>query len=65
MPHGVAARRCRSRQASAPRLDFDGRFAQTSVRLDIERLETLCSRWLNFPLDRPLRFELQSILRRA
>src|SRR3977135_1229173 len=23
-------------------LDFDGRFAQTSVRLDIERLETLC-----------------------
>ena len=41
------------------RLDFDGRFAQTSVRLDIERLETLCSRWLNFPLDHPLRFELQ------
>jgi AraC-like DNA-binding protein len=40
-------------------LDFDGRFAQTSVRLDIERLETLCSRWLNFPLDRPLRFELR------
>ena len=40
-------------------LDFDGRFAQTSVRLDIERLEMLCSRWLNFPLDRPLRFELR------
>jgi AraC-like DNA-binding protein len=40
-------------------LDFDGRFAQSSVRLDIERLETLCSRWLNFPLDRPLRFELR------
>jgi len=40
-------------------LDFDGRFVQTSVRLDIERLETLCSRWLNFPLDRPLRFELR------
>lgn len=40
-------------------LDFDGRFAQTSVRLDIERLEKLCSRWLNFPLDRPLRFELR------
>ena len=40
-------------------LDFDGRFAQTSVRLDIERLETLCSRWLNSPLDRPLRFELR------
>jgi AraC-like DNA-binding protein len=40
-------------------LDFDGRFAQTSVRLDIEHLETLCSRWLNFPLDHPLRFELR------
>jgi AraC-like DNA-binding protein len=40
-------------------LDFDGRFAQTSVRLDIERLEALCSRWLNVPLDRPLRFELR------
>ena len=40
-------------------LDFDGRFAQTSVRVDIERLEMLCSRWLNFPLDRPLRFELR------
>ncbi len=40
-------------------LDFDSRFAQTSVRLDIERLEMLCSRWLNFPLDRPLRFELR------
>jgi len=40
-------------------LDFDARFAQTSVRLDIERLETLCSRWLNVPLDRPLRFELR------
>ena len=40
-------------------LDFDSRFAQTSVRLDFERLETLCSRWLNSPLDRPLRFELR------
>src|SRR6267378_1064058 len=40
-------------------LDFDGRFAQASVRLDIERVETLCSRWLKFPLDRPLRFELR------
>ncbi len=40
-------------------LDFDARFAQRSVRLDIERLETLCSRWLNVPLDAPLRFELR------
>lgn len=41
------------------RLDFDARFAQRSVRLDIERMEALCSRWLNAPLDRPLRFELR------
>jgi len=40
-------------------LEFDGRFAQTSVRLDIERLERLLSRWLNSPLERPLRFELR------
>jgi AraC-like DNA-binding protein len=41
------------------RLDFDGAFAQTSVRLDIERIEALCARRLNRPLDRPLRFELR------
>jgi AraC-like DNA-binding protein len=40
-------------------LDFDGRFAQRAVRLDIRHLESLCSRLLNFPLDRPLRFELR------
>ena len=40
-------------------LHFDGCFAQRSVRLDTERLEALCSRWLNFPLDRPLRFALR------
>ena len=40
-------------------LEFDGRFAERSVRLDIERLEALCGRWLNSPLDRPLRFELR------
>jgi AraC-like DNA-binding protein len=39
-------------------MEFDGRFAQTSVRLDIERLEALCARWLSFPLEQPLRFEL-------
>ena len=33
--------------------------AQRSVRLDVERLETLCSRMVNHPLDRPLRFELR------
>jgi AraC-like DNA-binding protein len=40
-------------------MNFDSRFAQRSVRLNIERLEALCSRWLNLPLDRPLRFELR------
>jgi AraC-like DNA-binding protein len=40
-------------------LDFDGRFAQRAVRVDIRHLESLCSRLLNFPLDRPLRFELR------
>ena len=40
-------------------MEFDGRFAQTSVRLDIERLEALCARWLSFPLEQPLRFELR------
>src|SRR5882724_10808923 len=40
-------------------MEFDGRFAQTSVRLDIERMEALCARWLSFPLEQPLRFELR------
>ena len=41
------------------RLAFDGRFAQQSVRLEIERIEALCSKWLNrAALDRPLRFAL-------
>lgn len=40
-------------------LEFDARFAQRSVRLDIERLESQCARLLNHPLDRGLRFELR------
>jgi AraC-like DNA-binding protein len=40
-------------------LRFDRAFSQTSVRLDIDRLERLCSRWLGRPLDRPLRFVLK------
>ncbi len=40
-------------------MEFDGRFAQTSVRLDIERLEALCAQWLSHPLEQPLRFELR------
>ena len=43
----------------ATRLAFDNRFAQQSVKLDIDRVEALCSTWLNVPgLDRPLRFDL-------
>jgi AraC-like DNA-binding protein len=40
-------------------LEFDARFAQRSVRLDIERLESQCARMLSHPLDRALRFELR------
>jgi AraC-like DNA-binding protein len=40
-------------------LEFDKHFAQRSVRLDIDRLETLCARMLNHELDRPLCFELR------
>lgn len=40
-------------------LEFDGHFAQRSVRLDVDRLEALCTRMLNHELDRPLRFELR------
>jgi AraC-like DNA-binding protein len=41
------------------RLDFDRAFAQTSVRLDIARIESMCAGRLNHPLDRPLRLELR------
>jgi AraC-like DNA-binding protein len=40
-------------------LEFDGSFAQRSVRLDVDRLEALCARMLNHELDRPLHFELR------
>lgn len=39
-------------------LRFDRDFAQTSVRLDLRRLEALCARWLGRPLEAPLRFAL-------
>lgn len=59
---GIALRRGQTVPLSpglATRLVFDGRFAQQSVRLDIARVEALCSAWLNVPaLDRPLRFAL-------
>lgn len=41
------------------RLWFDGAFAQKGVRLDLDKLETLCARWLGHPLEQPLRFELR------
>jgi AraC-like DNA-binding protein len=40
-------------------LDFDARFAQRSVRIDVESLQDMCARRLGHPLDRPLRFLLQ------
>jgi AraC-like DNA-binding protein len=40
-------------------LKFDRQFAQRSLRLDIDAMETLCSRMLNCPLGEPLRLELQ------
>ena len=40
-------------------LQFDGAFVQKSIRLDPERLENLCVRWLGRPLDERLRFALR------
>jgi AraC-like DNA-binding protein len=40
------------------RLWFDRAFVQKSVRLDMDRLEQQCARWLGRPLDQPLRFAL-------
>jgi len=41
------------------RLSFDGNYVQKSVRLDVDKLEALCSRWLGRPLEQPLRFALR------
>jgi AraC-like DNA-binding protein len=41
------------------KLWFDPAFVQKSVRLDMERLEAQCARWLGHPLEEPLRFELR------
>jgi AraC-like DNA-binding protein len=38
---------------------FDAAFVQKSVRLDVNKLEVLCARWLGHPLERPLRFALR------
>jgi AraC-like DNA-binding protein len=41
------------------RLWFDRAFLQRSVRLDIDKLETQCARWLGHPLEESLRFALR------
>jgi AraC-like DNA-binding protein len=40
-------------------LRFDTAFVQKSIRLDVDRLEALCARWLGHPLEVELRFELR------
>lgn len=40
---------------------FDRQFAQSSLRVEIARLEDLCARWLGHPLDAPLRFALRPL----
>jgi AraC-like DNA-binding protein len=42
------------------KLQFDGPFVQRSVRLSVEKLETVCARWLGHPLQQPLRFSLRT-----
>ena len=41
------------------KLWFDRAFLQRSVRLDTDKLETQCARWLGHPLEQPLRFALR------
>jgi AraC-like DNA-binding protein len=40
-------------------LNFDRAFAQTSLRVEIGRLERMCARWLGHPLERSIQFQLQ------
>jgi AraC-like DNA-binding protein len=40
-------------------LRFDHAFVQKSIRIDIDKMELLCARWLGYPLERPLRFDLR------
>jgi AraC-like DNA-binding protein len=42
-------------------LFFDREFAQSSLRVEIARLESMCARWLGYPLDAPLRFALRPL----
>ena len=41
------------------KLRFDRAFVQKSVRLDMDRLEAQCARWLGYPLEEGLRFDLR------
>jgi AraC-like DNA-binding protein len=41
------------------KLWFDRAFVQRSVRLDFDRLEAQCARWLGYPLEERLRFDLR------
>jgi len=41
------------------KLWFDRAFLQRSVRLDVDKLEAQCARWLGHPLEQPLRFALR------
>jgi AraC-like DNA-binding protein len=41
------------------KLWFDRAFMQKSIRLDFDRLEAQCARWLGYPLEERLRFELR------
>jgi AraC-like DNA-binding protein len=41
------------------KLSLDQRCMQKCVRLDTEKLEQLCARWLGRPLEQPLRFDLR------
>jgi hypothetical protein len=41
------------------KLSFDRDFVQKSLRLDMDRLEAQCARWLGHPLEERLRFELR------
>ena len=38
---------------------FDRAFVQRSVRLDMDKLQAQCARWLGHPLEQPLRFALR------
>jgi AraC-like DNA-binding protein len=41
------------------KLWFDGAFVQKSIRLDMDKLEAQCARWLGHPVEQPLRFALR------